>query len=69
LNAVPWGKMFKAAKVAIKAIGVGKRLVEGSSTCAGLPWASATSPTTSPAACSKPAASDRCYTLICDEPV
>ncbi|MCC2320807.1 Hint domain-containing protein [Cellulomonas xiejunii] len=29
LNAVPWGKMFKAAKVAIKAIGVGKRLVEG----------------------------------------
>jgi len=26
---VPWGKMFKAAKVAIKAIGVGKRLVEG----------------------------------------
>lgn len=31
LNAVPWGKMFKAAKVAIKAIGVGKRLVEGCS--------------------------------------
>ncbi|WP_246036453.1 polymorphic toxin-type HINT domain-containing protein [Cellulomonas telluris] len=29
LNAVPWGKMFKAAKVAIKAVGVGKRLVEG----------------------------------------
>ncbi|MBB2923822.1 DUF6531 domain-containing protein [Cellulomonas cellasea] len=29
LNAVPWGKLFKAAKVAIKAVGVGKRLVEG----------------------------------------
>jgi len=29
LNAVPWGKMFKAAKVAINAIGVGKRLAEG----------------------------------------
>jgi RHS repeat-associated protein len=28
LQAVPWGKMFKAAKVAIKAIGVGRRLVE-----------------------------------------
>ena len=29
LNAVPWGKLFKAAKVAIKAVGVGRRLVEG----------------------------------------
>ncbi|MEH1124165.1 polymorphic toxin-type HINT domain-containing protein [Micromonospora sp. CPCC 206061] len=28
LQAVPWGKMFKAAKVMIKAIGVGARLVE-----------------------------------------
>jgi RHS repeat-associated protein len=28
LQAVPWGKMFKAAKVAIKAIGVGRRLIE-----------------------------------------
>ena len=28
LQAVPWGKMFKAAKVAIKAVGVGRRLVE-----------------------------------------
>lgn len=28
LQAVPWGKMFKAAKVAIKAIGVGRRLVD-----------------------------------------
>ena len=28
LQAVPWGKVFKAAKVAIKAIGVGRRLVE-----------------------------------------
>lgn len=29
LQAVPWGKMFKAAKVAVKAVGVGRRLVEG----------------------------------------
>ncbi|MCA2213285.1 polymorphic toxin-type HINT domain-containing protein [Jidongwangia harbinensis] len=28
LQAVPWGKMFKAAKVAIKAIGVGRRLID-----------------------------------------
>ncbi|SNY53633.1 polymorphic toxin-type HINT domain-containing protein [Paractinoplanes atraurantiacus] len=28
LQAVPWGKLFKAAKVAVKAIGVGRRLVE-----------------------------------------
>ncbi|MDG4831587.1 HYD1 signature containing ADP-ribosyltransferase family protein [Solwaraspora sp. WMMD1047] len=28
LQAVPWGKMFKAAKVMIKAVGVGRRLVE-----------------------------------------
>lgn len=28
LQAVPWGKMFKAAKVAIKAVGVGRRLVD-----------------------------------------
>jgi RHS repeat-associated protein len=28
LQAVPWGKLFKAAKVMIKAIGVGRRLVE-----------------------------------------
>ena len=28
LQAVPWGKLFKAAKVAIKAVGVGRRLVE-----------------------------------------
>ncbi|GEA89779.1 PfkB family carbohydrate kinase [Cellulomonas cellasea] len=26
---MPWGKLFKAAKVAIKTVGVGKRLVEG----------------------------------------
>jgi RHS repeat-associated protein len=29
LQAVPWGKLFKAAKVMVKAIGVGKRLIEG----------------------------------------
>lgn len=28
LQAVPWGKMFKAAKVAIKAVGVGRRLID-----------------------------------------
>src|SRR6185312_6156449 len=28
LQAVPWGKLFKAAKVMIKAIGVGRRLIE-----------------------------------------
>ncbi|HLL67937.1 MAG TPA: polymorphic toxin-type HINT domain-containing protein [Micromonosporaceae bacterium] len=28
LQAVPWGKLFKAAKVMVKAIGVGRRLVE-----------------------------------------
>ncbi|MFC3743130.1 polymorphic toxin-type HINT domain-containing protein [Paractinoplanes deccanensis] len=28
LQAVPWGKLFKAAKVAVKAIGVGRRLIE-----------------------------------------
>ena len=28
LQAVPWGKVFKAAKVAIKAVGVGRRLIE-----------------------------------------
>jgi Skp family chaperone for outer membrane proteins len=28
LNFVPWGKLFKAAKVAVKAVGVGRRLVE-----------------------------------------
>ncbi|WP_246613227.1 DUF6531 domain-containing protein [Paractinoplanes bogorensis] len=28
LQAVPWGKVFKAAKVAIKAVGVGRRLVD-----------------------------------------
>jgi RHS repeat-associated protein len=28
LQAVPWGKIFKAAKVMIKAIGVGRRLIE-----------------------------------------
>src|SRR5665648_95780 len=39
-----------------------------SSTCAAPPSASATSPTTSPAACSRPAASDPNYTLDCDEP-
>ncbi|MFI7588201.1 polymorphic toxin-type HINT domain-containing protein [Spongisporangium articulatum] len=29
LTAVPWGKMFKAAKVLIKSVGLAKRLVEG----------------------------------------
>ncbi len=29
LQAVPWGKLFKAAKVLVKAVGVGKRLIEG----------------------------------------
>nr|GID38456.1 hypothetical protein Aca09nite_49620 [Actinoplanes campanulatus] len=28
LQAVPWGKLFKAAKVMIKAVGVGRRLIE-----------------------------------------
>ena len=39
-----------------------------SSTCAARPWAFATSPTTSPAACSRPADSDHNYTLHWDEP-
>ena len=39
-----------------------------SNTYAAPPSASATSPTTSPAACSRPAASDPDYTLKCDEP-
>ncbi|HEY5473586.1 MAG TPA: hypothetical protein VIK32_10395, partial [Candidatus Limnocylindrales bacterium] len=39
-----------------------------SNTYAAPPSASATSPTTSPAASSRPAASDTNYTLECDEP-
>lgn len=41
----------------------------GSNTSAALPSASATSPTTSPAASSNQAASETSYTLGCDEPV
>ncbi len=41
----------------------------GWNTSAALPSASATSPTTSPGACSKPAVSDPDYTLVCEEPV
>lgn len=40
----------------------------GSNTCGAPPSSFATSPTTSPDACSRPEASDPCYTVDCDEP-
>lgn len=45
-----------------------KRSTGASSTSAAPPWASGTSPTTSPGACLKPVDSDPTYTLKCDEP-
>ncbi|PWJ64233.1 transposase [Rathayibacter iranicus] len=45
-----------------------KRSTAASNTSAAPPWASATSPPTSPAACSKLASSDPDYTLNYDEP-
>lgn len=46
-----------------------RRLADASNTYAAPPSGSATSPTTSPAACTRPAASGPDYTPNCDEPV